>query len=276
MRNEAFEDKRILEALNFIDERFIAEVTEDYEVFDLPGEYKPNRKRVFRAYRQFIALAACLILLTGAFPVIINIVRGAFDFMAGMGSGATEDNNTTEIDSPYERAIDAYPEGMPAEEIYADVIKGGWVVNYDYSGIIYGENLWNDFLAKVDRGEPAKILIAEYPATYSSNGETTIGLHEVVYDGQLFTHIGGEHYYINDVLDAMNIFTFKRLVTIEYDMVDIIDKEVIDLNKTCFMWVLTNNDKEPYTMEDYGDELFSGKGGIGQHETILSFYYEKD
>lgn len=188
MTNPYLDDKRLLEALNFIDERFIAEVTEDYEIFDLPGEYKPNRKRTFRAYRQFIALAACLILLSGAFPVVIRFVSGTIDFMAGRGSGTTEKNDMIELDSPYERAIDAYPADMPADEIYVDVLKGGWVVKGEsYGGLTMGEELWYSFFEKTQKGEPASVLVAHYFADVNNiNGEGSIFLYEIVYDGELF------------------------------------------------------------------------------------------
>lgn len=231
MTNEVFADKRLLEALDYIDERFIAEVTEDYEIFDLPGEYKPNRKRTFRAYRQFAALAACLILLSGAFPVIVRFVSTAIDSIAGLGSGTTEENSleldSTEIDSPYERAIDAYPADMPINEIYADVLKGGWAVssNMHQSDFVEGKELWLEFLDDVNNEMPTSVLLADYVNYYADfmdygvrlkERRTTIYLMEIVYDGQIF------HYRRMDARtdEITDTGAYKYLVTDIYDYDD--------------------------------------------------------
>jgi len=224
-------------------------------------------------------MAACLILLTAAFPVLnyvlprIGISIGGRGGNAGAGTSELEaptqaetqalETEDEKIDSPYPRAIDAYPADMPAEEIYADVLKGGWVVNYDFSEIEAGEDLWLDFLNKVDRGEPARILIATYPLEYP-DGTISIELHEVVYDGKLFTHTGGSHRGIDSILKDFNIFRFEYLTKIEHE----------SNNRKTIKWMLTH--KNPYTYEDFGDEFMSNNGGIGDHESIMSFYYYKN
>lgn len=55
------EDKRLLGALDYIDEKFIAEVTESYKIFE-PSDGKITAHRTFKiSLRQFAALAACII-----------------------------------------------------------------------------------------------------------------------------------------------------------------------------------------------------------------------
>lgn len=221
MTQEAFADKRLLGALDYIDERFIAEVTEDYESFEVPGVYKPNKRAHRRAYRQFAAMAACLILLTSAFPVVGKYLAGKGVNLGGWGGNAgagtseiemptpteTQALNTepemtqvleTEpaetqaevIDSGFDKALERYAD-MSADEIYADVLKGGWVViGEDNSDFAAGKELWFDFFDKSQKGEPAVALIAKYSPNYSRDdiNEAVIFLTEIVYNGDLFYH----------------------------------------------------------------------------------------
>ena len=112
------DDKRLLGALDYIDERFIAEVTEEYEIFDTaPGAKLPPRARMYR-FRQFAALAACLLLLSFASLGVNYVANEIISFAASSGESLNE------YGSQYERAIDSYPQGMSAKEIYDDVLKG--------------------------------------------------------------------------------------------------------------------------------------------------------
>jgi hypothetical protein len=146
------------------------------------GEYqKPSP---FKYWRHLTALAACLLLLSAAFPVLNYAVQrfgtGIWEGNAGAGTSDVEAN---EYDSPYERAIDAYPADMPADEIYADVLKGGWVVKSEYfGGLTAGEDLWYSFFEKTQNGEPSSVLFARY---FTDNGNS-IYLYEVVYNGETF------------------------------------------------------------------------------------------
>lgn len=190
------EDKRLLGALDYIDDKFIAEVTESYKIFE-PSDGKITAHRTLKiSLRQFAALAACLILLSAAFPVVNYAVKIISSFAAGWGS-------VNEYGSKYDRAIDAYPDDMPVEDIYEDVLKGGWLVD-DYSiasfGADAGIELWNDFYENVQAGKPTSLLSAAYdPKAYnpddyynlSENAPRTILpgiiLQEICYDGKVFT-----------------------------------------------------------------------------------------
>ena len=242
MTQEAFADKRLLGALDYIDERFIAEVTEDYESFEVPGVYKPNKRAHRRAYRQFAAMAACLILLTSAFPVVGKYLAGKGVNLGGWGGNAgagtseiemptpteTQALNTepemtqvleTEpaetqaavIDSGFDKALERYAD-MSAEEIYADVLKGGWVVKGPgYLGDLEaGKDLLDNFFTKTQNGEPATVLYANY---YTVNGNA-IYLYEVVYNGDKF--------YFNlfncqtDVIDFQGEYEYLKKGIVEY------------------------------------------------------------
>lgn len=220
------DDKRLLGALDYIDERFIAEVTEEYEIFDTaPGAKLPPRARMYR-FRQFAALAACLLLLSFASLGVNYVANAVISFAASAGGSNTktscDEQESDNIDSPYERAIDAYPEDMPIDEIYADVLKGGWVVSsFLYqSDFIEGKKLWDEFLDNVNNGIPDSVLLADYInyyADFSDSGlrinerKKTIYLMEIVYDGETFhykrldarldkiTDTGEYNYLITDI-----------------------------------------------------------------------------
>ncbi len=58
-------DKRLLEAIDLIDDKYIDEVADGYEVLHTPGEYTPNKKKVYKAYIKFALRAACAMLIVG-------------------------------------------------------------------------------------------------------------------------------------------------------------------------------------------------------------------
>jgi hypothetical protein len=207
MNNEVFTDKRLLGALDYIDERFIAEVTESY-TFEAPGEYKRDKKTVFKAYRRLAALAACLLLLSAAFPVLNYAVQrfgtGIWEGNAGAGTEGLEvptqpetqaletENEITEaevIDSGFDKYLEAFA-NMSADEIYAEVMKGGWIVKGpSYLGDLEaGKDLLDSFFIKTQNGEPSSVLYARYFYNSNDNGESSIYLYEIIYDGEFYNH----------------------------------------------------------------------------------------
>lgn len=195
MTQEAFADKRLLGALDYIDERFIAEVTESY-TFEAPGEYKRDKKSLFRTYRRLAVLAACLVLISAVFPVVHYVLpRLAVSFGGNAGAGADYD--------PQNSAVFDYPVDMSAEEIYADLLDGGWLVysvssfNSSNKKIIAGEELWDEFYQKVRDGESAVFRSAFYVEKNDSStflpdgvdepdGMPCIELIEVFYDSNKY------------------------------------------------------------------------------------------
>ncbi len=73
--NIKFRDTRLFDALEYVDERFIAEVTDKYEITNIPGEYRPNKRRVRKAYAVALMRAACVILLIGLVTVLPQIIK---------------------------------------------------------------------------------------------------------------------------------------------------------------------------------------------------------
>ena len=239
MTNEVFTDKRLLGALDYIDERFIAEVTESY-TFEAPGEYKRDKKTVFKAYRQFAALAACLLLLSAAFPVLNYAVQrfGTGIWEGFAGAGESSDVELNEYGSPYERAIDAYPADMPAEEIYVDVLKGGWVVNTD-DEIVEGEKYWEEFLSKTDNKTESSVLIA----LYDENREA-IFLKSVSYDGE--TYRFSQRFVCQpENKDHINTYIAKYLVCHDMTSPTYAEKRNWD-PPAKFVWFLTDYPDIPF------------------------------
>ncbi len=74
--NDLFKrDRRIFEALNGIDEKYIAEVTEKYEVFEPNVGYAPTKRAKRRIYSRIAAFAACLVFVAGAISALPQILR---------------------------------------------------------------------------------------------------------------------------------------------------------------------------------------------------------
>ena len=197
------EDKRLLGALDYIDERFIAEVTEEYEVFDTaPGAKLPPRARMYR-FRQFAALAACLLLLSFASLGVNHVANAVISFAASAGGSLNE------YGSKYERAIDAYPDDMSVEDIYEDVLKGGWVV---YNGdVIQDIELLFDFYTKVIVGEEASVLVASY--YHLPSLQPHMSLKEIVFDGSKYV-FRSNNYYSNE--PGQNTIMSEKIYTREY------------------------------------------------------------
>lgn len=93
-----FKDKRILEALEYIDEKYIDDV---FDVLKEPDMAQNAQAKLspFRHWKQYLALAACLILLAFATPIFGYVAEFIGSFAAGSGdhtSSITEDSDFEE------------------------------------------------------------------------------------------------------------------------------------------------------------------------------------
>ena len=218
MTNEVFTDKRLLGALDYIDERFIAEVTESY-TFEAPGEYKRDKKTVFKAYRQFAALAACLLLLSAAFPVLNYAVQrfgtGIWEGFAGAGSENVEDPDFLN-----------YSSDMSVDEVLADVIEKGYVV-ISNGECISGRGKWDDFLKSIENGDPATVKMAtHYSLDLVSSGNygqhintedyPQIFLGMLSYNGESYNYVYDAQYGDDWVFE----YEYKYLLSEPYDLTE--------------------------------------------------------
>lgn len=96
MKNDkTFDDKRLLGVLDGVDQKFIAEALESYDIAE------PQRVRKAPIYRRVALLAACLLLITAAFPVV-NYVLPRFGVTWGGNAGAGSEDSiegTGSVDS---------------------------------------------------------------------------------------------------------------------------------------------------------------------------------
>ena len=67
------ENRRLLEALSFIDDSIVSDMLAEIKVPDAPSPER-NKKVTRRSLRYFLTLAACLMLLIAAVPIITYFV----------------------------------------------------------------------------------------------------------------------------------------------------------------------------------------------------------
>lgn len=210
--NGVFTDRRLLQAIDLIDPKFIAEVFDDLKVPDTSKGYVSDKHGLHRAYRQLLALAACLILLSAAFP-IAHYVLVNYDFQAGgWGSeSTTEDLYNNESDSTY-----SYPmfvtdlEQLSFEEMKQ--INNMWnMKEYEYK---YNYVL-NMFL-KNGMGEEQAINKAnEHINNYIKNSPTHYFFNENYYsDYRYYGKIN--NYYILVSIGVLNIMTKYTIADYEF------------------------------------------------------------
>lgn len=90
-----FRDSRLYDALDYLDEAYIAEVVENLKVPPAPG--LPARKG--GQLRYILALAACLLVLSAAIPVITYVLRNYTEF-PGWLVGETTADTSPELTEP--------------------------------------------------------------------------------------------------------------------------------------------------------------------------------
>ena len=92
-----FKDARLLEALEYIDRDLVGEVAVKLKFDDASSlTEKPvlTWRTAFKHWRQLATLAACILLLSVASPLVSYVAQVISSFNAGAGSGTTEELNT--------------------------------------------------------------------------------------------------------------------------------------------------------------------------------------
>lgn len=228
MMKNGFKDTRLLEALDYIDTDLIGEVAVKLKFEEsavLTEEPVMTWKTPFKHWKRMLATVACLLLLSAAFPVLDYAVQrfgtGIWEGNAGAGTSELEvptptenefletepemtqtletEPTTTEaeiLDSGFDKYLEAFA-NMSADEIYAEVMKGGWVVVQDHKcENITAVELWQEFLNAVEQGKKSSLLIACYSEYVTIKpvgaddkqyeGISQIVLAEVKFDGKAF------------------------------------------------------------------------------------------
>ncbi len=129
-KDTAFEDKRLLEAINHIDSRYVSEAMEYYG--DLPpvgGSPERDKKVTRKSIRYAITIAACLVLISAVLPVVRYITGGPGFTPGGSLAGSDSESETVAevIDSGnVTEVIDSETTPEPAEsEPDPDVTEDG-------------------------------------------------------------------------------------------------------------------------------------------------------
>ena len=88
-------DTRILEAFEYIDPKYINEVGAGLKLRSVYSAEEEHTKPTLRTHvKQLATLAACILLLSIASPLVSYIAQVISNFNAGAGSGTTEELNT--------------------------------------------------------------------------------------------------------------------------------------------------------------------------------------
>ena len=216
MTNEVFRDKRLLGALDYIDERFIAEVTESY-TFEAPGEYKRDKKTVFRAYRQFAALAACLLLLSAAIPVLNYAVQrfgtGTWDGNAGAGS-ATQDisNDIIDFSELTEDITGKYYNYVLTEEDYNE-LNNAWYKQYNkyFADSLEECNYWLSLGDNHFYGKYGEALVIMLVPMLDGGRFYDVGDYRFFTDNVIIVVYNQTEYSLDEAAD-MNIFSEEDIM----------------------------------------------------------------
>ena len=222
-----FKDTRLLEALEYIDRNLVGEVAVKLKFDEAPvltEEPTVTWRTPFKHWKRMLATVACLLLLSAALPIINYVLpRVGINIGGNAGAGTSEieiptptenefletepemtqtletEPTTTDaeiLDSGFDKYLEAFAD-MSADEIYAEVLKGGWVVIQDTNcENIVAIELWTEFLNAVEQGKESSILIAYYSDHVTIKfvgaddeqyaGLSQIVLTEVKYDGNIF------------------------------------------------------------------------------------------
>lgn len=113
-RHSEHTDKRLIGALDHIDDRFVAEAAN--KIKERPVAGTAVRFNKMRSFKQIAILAACLLLMGAAIPLAANLIGRLPDMLAGAGSGEPD---TTEA---------------PEETIPDEYFSTGNVVSYGSAG----------------------------------------------------------------------------------------------------------------------------------------------
>ncbi len=179
-------NKRLLEALDHVDIKYVAELVDGLR---LPKP-EDGRKgiRTFRHAKQLALIAACALLLGAAIPTVQYVLPMVNTVLGGNAGAGTEEldslYDTQTIDLEFEKALESFS-NMSGEEIYAEVLKGGWIVqDVDISSMFdAGEDIWQEFLISVENTKPITVLFADF----SEDIDAYTRLSKICYDGKVFT-----------------------------------------------------------------------------------------
>ena len=118
-KENAITDRRLLAALDYIDQKYIDDVFDIIKEPEAVGEpEKMTWRTPLKHWRQFAALAACILLLSIASPLVSYIAEVISNFNAGAGSSS---ENSSELLTEPETTNGMYDEYILTEEDIAEI-----------------------------------------------------------------------------------------------------------------------------------------------------------
>jgi len=209
-KDTAFEDKRLLEAINHIDSRYISEAMEYYG--DLPpvGGLPERDKRVTRkSIRYALAIAACFLLIGAVIPVVTNIIQK----FSGSAGGNPEETILSLEDFVYDTEIDTDHVITEAE---LGAINKLWLYEF---GKKFAETP-EEAMRRETKGD---FYFGRYGRTFvfyikqfNMDMEFRWGKHNFVMPWGLFFFINGDKVYTRQEFMVTDLFTQEHIDTL-YD-----------------------------------------------------------
>ena len=132
--------RRLLEMIEYLDSRYIEEMFDDLKIPERQTELTTAKRSKIKHLRYLIPLAACILLLSIASPLVSYVAEVISNFNAGAGSGTSESTETEEV--PY---LQFSPDLEPISAELAEEINEAFIVFY-LDGITKDELMskWGD------------------------------------------------------------------------------------------------------------------------------------
>lgn len=221
--NGNFKDIRLIEAFDYIDPKYIAEVGESLKLRSVQD--KEYVKPTFgKQVKQIALLVGCLLLLSCAFPVFNYVLEVVNSMAAGWGSATNTENDTLEVQESTEEAVSDFdPNYVLTEEdvarFKATLKKHFGIVEEDLNdyhfygkcgdSIIYWNDVWTCAYREVIIGD-CIFITPNGERVQVFNGDSLYTLEEAYSKGivsyadvvQIFNHhIGSEGFWGERIKD---------------------------------------------------------------------------
>ena len=119
MSNEkVITDRRLIAALDYIDQKYIDDVFSIIKEPDIAVEYVPGNKTPFKYWKQFTALAACVVLFAFSAPIFsyFSKVIGNWGAAAGVGTIESSEMLNSNLTDPIETEQSFTTESIKTEQ----------------------------------------------------------------------------------------------------------------------------------------------------------------
>ena len=111
-------NRRLLEVIELLDSKYVEEMFDDLKVPQRQEEPKITLRSPFKHWKHFVALVACILLLSVASPLVSYIAQVISNFNAGAGSSS---ENTSELLTEPETTNGMYDKYILTEEDLAEL-----------------------------------------------------------------------------------------------------------------------------------------------------------